>query len=86
MTDWATSRKTPTSLSNLSKEEKKGIDALKQLVFEHRLPLVASLLSKDTLVNIGLSFIPSDGEFRYVSGSAFFVHVYSNLLSKFHRG
>ena len=43
---------------------------LKQLVSEHRLPLIAIFLSEDMLVNMGLSSMPPDGEFRHTSGLA----------------
>ena len=69
--NWAAPKKTPAGLSDLLGEEKRGIDALRQLVSEHRLPLVASLLVEDTLVNMGLSFVPLKGEFRHVFGSTF---------------
>ena len=49
---------------------------LKRLVSEQQLPPVASLLSEDMLVNVGLSSVPADDEFRHTSSLAPFFFFY----------
>ena len=64
------------SLSDLSGEEREGIEVLRRLVFEHRLPPVASPLFEDMLVNTGLSFVPLDGKFRHASDPTSFFYLF----------
>ena len=74
--DWAILRRTPNGFSSPSGEEKKGIEVLKQLVFEQQLTLMTSLLFEDMLVNVGLSSMLVDGEFGYVFGITFSFHLF----------
>ncbi len=81
-TTWETPMKSPIGLSRLSREESDGVAVLRGLVAEGRLPPVASLISEDALVNVGLSSVPADREPATTSS---FLALFSSFLSSFHR-
>ncbi len=76
---WGTPVKSPIGLSKLSREESEGVAALKGLVAEGQLPPVGRLISEDTLVNVGLSSVPTDRESAIVSLALFFSFVPSSF-------